>query len=43
LRNCVYPELGLLILDCAMGIIRAEKAEQKNLFSFLEEERKLAF
>jgi len=43
LRNCVFPKLGLLILDCAMGIIRDEKAEQKNLFSFLEEERKLAF
>lgn len=43
LRNCVFPELGLLILDMARGIIRVEKSTQQNLFSFLGEEEKNNF
>lgn len=31
LRNCVHPEVGLYILDCARGVIR-NKSIQKQLF-----------
>jgi DNA (cytosine-5)-methyltransferase 1 len=31
LRNCVHPELGLHILNCALGIKRIEKIEQLKL------------
>ena len=33
LRNCVLPELGLLILNCAKGIIISESSEQFSLFT----------
>lgn len=33
LRNCVNPDLGLYILEQAIGIIRAEKVEPYSLFS----------
>ena len=32
LRNCVDPELGLHILNCAMGVIREENVNQLQLF-----------
>lgn len=32
LRNCVEPEVGLHILDCARGIIKSENVSQKQLF-----------
>ena len=32
LRNCVNPELGKYILDCAMNIIRKENVEQLDIF-----------
>lgn len=32
LRNCVHPETGLYILDCAREIIRKENVEQLELF-----------
>lgn len=32
LRNCVLPELGLLILDCARNIIRKTNTIQNELF-----------
>lgn len=31
LRNCVDPELGLMILNCAKGIIQAENVNQLSL------------
>jgi DNA (cytosine-5)-methyltransferase 1 len=31
LRNCVDPELGLMILNCAKGIYQSEKAKQTHL------------
>jgi DNA (cytosine-5)-methyltransferase 1 len=31
LRNCVDPEVGLMILDCARGIIREENVQQTKL------------
>lgn len=33
LRNCVDPEIGLMILEQAQGIIRQEKTSQINLFN----------
>ena len=32
-RNCVNPETGLMILDCAEGIIRKENVRQGELFT----------
>ena len=32
LRNCVHPETGLHILDCAMNIIRESNVKQPELF-----------
>ena len=32
LNNCVAPEIGLAIYESAMGIIRANKVEQNQLF-----------
>ena len=32
LRNCVFPELGLMILNKAMGILESEKNNQITLF-----------
>lgn len=32
LNNCVYPEIGLAILDSAMNIIREKKVDQSKLF-----------
>ena len=32
LRNCVHPETGLYILDCAMEIIRKSNVKQTELF-----------
>ena len=32
LRNCVFPELGLHILECARGIIKSQDVLQKTLF-----------
>lgn len=32
LRNCVNPELGLYVLDCARDIIRQNNSTQKTLF-----------
>ena len=32
LNNCIEPELGLHILDCAMNVIRKENTEQIKLF-----------
>lgn len=32
LRNCVFPELGLLILECAMEIVKKEDIKQGELF-----------
>jgi DNA (cytosine-5)-methyltransferase 1 len=32
LRNCVFPELGQLILECARGIIKKEDISQTSLF-----------
>lgn len=32
LRNCVHPETGLYILDCAMNIIRKEDTKQTTIF-----------
>jgi DNA (cytosine-5)-methyltransferase 1 len=32
LRNCVDPELGLMILNCADGIFQEENTEQVKLF-----------
>ena len=31
-RNCVHPETGKMILDCAMGVIRNENVNQTTLF-----------
>jgi len=33
LRNCVLPELGKHILDCAMNIIKNENVKQTSLFN----------
>ena len=32
LRNCVHPETGLHILNCAMNIIKSENVSQPSLF-----------
>lgn len=32
LRNCVDPEIGKMILDCALGIINKSKTKQTELF-----------
>lgn len=32
LRNCVHPETGLHILDCAMNIIKENNVKQSQLF-----------
>lgn len=32
LRNCVDPEIGKMILNCAMGVIEQENIEQGKLF-----------
>ena len=32
LRNCVHPETGLYILDCARNIIRKEDTTQTTIF-----------
>lgn len=32
LRNCVHPETGLHILDCARNIIRQNNSQQQSLF-----------
>lgn len=32
LRNCVHPEVGKHVLDCAMNVIRTSKIEQPQLF-----------
>ena len=32
LRNCVHPETGRYILDCAMNIIRKQNVKQTELF-----------
>lgn len=32
LRNCVDPEIGLMILEQAQGILRSESIKQKTLF-----------
>ena len=32
LRNCVLPELGLHILECARGIIKEQDVTQKTIF-----------
>ena len=32
LRNCVEPDLGLYVLEQALGIIRAEKIQPYSLF-----------
>lgn len=31
LRNCVDPEIGLMILECAMGVIRSNNIKQLSL------------
>lgn len=31
LRNCVFPELGLMILNCALNIITQPKSKQQTL------------
>lgn len=31
LRNCVLPELGKYILDCAMGVMRKENVQQTEI------------
>jgi len=33
LRNCVIPELGLHVMDCARNIIRQNNTQQTDLFS----------
>jgi len=33
LRNCVHPETGLHILNCAMGIMKKENFSQQDLFA----------
>lgn len=35
LRNCVDPEIGLSILNCAMGVIESEKSNQLSLLDGL--------
>ncbi len=32
LRNCVDPEIGLMIINCAMGIINNEALHQQSLW-----------
>lgn len=32
LRNCVDPEIGLMILECARGIIKSQDVLQKTIF-----------
>jgi hypothetical protein len=32
LRNCVDPEIGKMILNCAMGVIEQENIKQGQLF-----------
>lgn len=33
LRNCVHPETGLHIFNCAMGIVQQPKTSQQTLFT----------
>ncbi len=33
LRNCVHPEMGLHILDCARGIMRKKNEKQIEMFN----------
>ena len=34
LRNCVFPELGLMILNCAVGVFKSKSEKQQSLFEY---------
>ncbi|CAL2056042.1 DNA cytosine methyltransferase [Tenacibaculum sp. 190524A05c] len=36
LRNCVHPETGKYILDCALGIIEKQNTKQVDIFDFIK-------